>query len=98
MRFLKRIVTHRIFGRKTNPVQERVTGNPIEMHEYWLRTARGRPVLRPSATARMRTAGYGCPAGGTASAKPCWSCRTCCVRGRFTWSTGLATRDDQTRL
>jgi len=51
------------------------------MHENWLRTARGRPVLRPPATARIRTAGYVCPAVGTTPAEPHWSRRAYCVRG-----------------
>jgi len=68
------------------------------MHKNWLRTARGRPVLRPPATARIRTVGYGCPAGGTSSAEPRWSRRAYCVCGRLTGSTGPAPRDDQTRF
>lgn len=68
------------------------------MHENWLRTARGRPVLRPPATARIRTAGHGCPADGTAPAEPRWSRRANCVCGRLAGSTGPAPRDDQTRF
>lgn len=68
------------------------------MHENWLRTTRGRPLLRPPATARIRTTGYACPAGGTAPTEPRWPRGACRVRRRLAGSTGPTPRDDQTRL
>jgi len=79
------------------PVQKRVTGNPVKMHENWLRTACGRSILRPSAT-RIRTARQRCPTGRTTPAEPHRSRRACCFRGRFPGSTSSAPRDDQAGL
>jgi len=91
-------LAHRISGRKADPVQERAAGNPVEMHENWLRTARGRPLLRPPATARIRTTVYSRPAGGTTQAEPRWSRGAYRVCGRLAGSTGSPPCDDQTRL
>jgi len=79
--FLKRNITYRISGRKTKSVQKCVTGNSVEMHGNWLRTACGRPILRPPATTRIRTNRQHCPAGRIAPAEPYRSRRAYCLCG-----------------